>query len=49
MNIITARNLKKIYKVGENRIYALNGVNFSVEEGEFVAVVGSSGVENPHC
>lgn len=43
MNIITARNLKKIYKVGENRIYALNGVNFSVEEGEFVAVVGSSG------
>lgn len=43
MKIITARNLKKIYKVGENRIYALNGVNFSVEEGEFVAVVGSSG------
>lgn len=43
MNILQAKDLTKIYGSGENTVHALDGVNFSVEKGEFVAVVGTSG------
>ena len=32
-----------IYRMGENNVYALNGVDFTVKEGEFVAIAGASG------
>lgn len=41
--VIRVRNLYKIYKVGTNRVRALNGVDFNVYEGEFCAIVGTSG------
>ena len=40
---LQASNLTKIYGSGENEVHALDGVNFSVEKGEFVAIVGTSG------
>ena len=43
MKILQVENLIKIYGSGENEVHALDGVNFSVEKGEFVAVVGTSG------
>lgn len=43
MEILQAKDLKKIYGSGENAVHALDGVNFTVEKGEFVAVVGTSG------
>ena len=43
MKILITEDLKKIYGNKENEVYALNGVNFSVEEGEFVSIVGTSG------
>lgn len=43
MEILQANNLKKIYGSGENAVHALDGVNLSVEKGEFVAIVGTSG------
>ena len=43
MNILQAKNLKKIYGSGENAVHALDGVSLSVEKGEFVAIVGTSG------
>lgn len=43
MKILQASNLTKIYGSGENEVHALDGVNFSVEKGEFVAIVGTSG------
>ena len=43
MNILQANDLTKIYGSGENAVHALDGVNFSVKKGEFVAVVGTSG------
>ena len=43
MNILTTENLKKIYETPSGKIYALDGVSVSVSEGEFIAVVGSSG------
>lgn len=41
--VIEVKNLYKIYKVGTNRVHALNGVDFKVYEGEFCAIVGTSG------
>ena len=43
MNIIITKNLRKIYRMGENNVYALNGVDFTVKEGEFVAIAGAPG------
>ena len=43
MNIIITKNLRKIYRMGENNVYALNVVDFTVKEGEFVAIAGASG------
>ncbi len=43
MTILETQNLKKIYGSGEMEVHALDGVDFRVEKGEFVAVVGTSG------
>jgi putative ABC transport system ATP-binding protein len=43
MNILETKNLTKMYGSGHNAVHALNGVNLTVEKGEFLAVVGTSG------
>ena len=43
MEILRVDNLKKVYGKGENAVHALDGVSFSVEQGEFVAIIGPSG------
>ena len=43
MEILKVENLTKIYGKGENEVVALDDVTFSVEKGEFVAIVGASG------
>ena len=43
MEILRNENLKKYYGEGETCIKALDGVNFTVEKGEFVSIVGTSG------
>lgn len=43
MSILQTSNLKKIYGSGDTAVHALNGVSFSVDKGEFVAIVGTSG------
>ncbi len=43
MEILRVENLTKIYGKGENEVRALDDVSFSVEKGEFVAVIGPSG------
>lgn len=41
--LISVKDLYKIYTVGTNKVYALNGVSFDIFKGEFVAIVGTSG------
>ena len=45
MAILEVKNLKKIYttRFGGNQVQALSNLNFSVEEGEYVAIMGESG------
>lgn len=41
--IIHLKNIRKIYKVGVERIHALNGVDLNIHDNEFVAIMGASG------
>lgn len=43
MELLRVENLTKIYGKGENEVRALDGVSFTVEKGEHVAIVGPSG------
>ncbi|MGI6254020.1 MAG: ABC transporter ATP-binding protein [Acutalibacter sp.] len=45
MALLHVNDLKKVYttRLGGNKVQALNGVSFDVEEGEFVAIMGESG------
>lgn len=43
MEILRAKNLIKIYGTGNNAVHALDGVDLSINKGEFVAIVGTSG------
>ena len=43
MTILKAENLKKYYPLGNTVVKALDGVNLSVEKGEFLSIVGKSG------
>ena len=43
MEILRVESLTKVYGKGENEVRALDGVSFSVNKGEFIAVIGPSG------
>ena len=43
MQIIKVENLKKVYGKGENEVKALHGISFTVNKGEFIAIIGPSG------
>ena len=42
-NLIEIKDMMKIYNPGENEVRALDGINLTVEQGEFVAIIGQSG------
>ena len=42
-HLIELKDIYKIYPMGEETVHALDGVNITIDQGEFVAIVGSSG------
>ena len=49
MSLIEVKNAVKIYQMGEEKFYALNDISFSIEKGEFVAIMGTSGSGKSTC
>lgn len=43
MEILSCKDVTKVYKSKEQEVHALNGVSFSVDQGEFVVILGASG------
>lgn len=43
MEILKCENVRKVYGSGDNQVIALDQINFSVEKGEFIAIIGASG------
>ena len=43
MDAIRVTNLKKSFKVGKESVEVLKNISFTVEKGEFVSIMGSSG------
>ncbi len=41
--MIEIKDVKKVYRIGANALHALNGVSFTIDEGEFCCIVGRSG------
>ena len=41
--LLSIKNITKVYNIGDNRLDILRGINLTVEEGEFVAIMGPSG------
>ena len=47
--LIEFRNIYKLYQMGDETVHALDGVSFSIQRGEFVAIVGQSGSGKSTC
>ena len=41
--VIELQNIKRNFQVGDETVHALRGVSFSIQEGEFVTIMGTSG------
>lgn len=41
--VISIENIKRNFQVGDETVHALRGISFSIEEGEFVTIMGTSG------
>ena len=45
--IVELRDVTKVYPMAAGDVYALNHITFTVQNGEFIAIMGPSGSENP--
>lgn len=49
MEIIRCEGLSKIYQAGENKVFALDNVDLTIEQGSFTAITGPAAVASLLC
>ena len=49
MSILETKDLRKVYGTGDTAVRALDGVDLTIEHGEFVAMWGPPAPESPPC
>jgi len=49
MELVTVRDLNKVYSMGDQEVHAMRDVSFGVERGEFVSIMGASGSGKSTC
>lgn len=47
--IIRMENVTKLYEMSESVVHALRGISFSIDQGEFVSIMGPSGSGKSTC
>ncbi len=47
--VITMKDVKRVYEMGDSKVYALRGISFSIAQGEFVTIMGPSGSGKSTC
>ena len=48
-NIISIKGLKKVYRMGQERVYALNGIDLEVKKAKYAVFMALQGLENLPC
>ena len=48
-HLVELKDIYKIYHVGDSEVHALDGISLTIDKGEFVAIVGSSGSGKSTC
>ena len=48
-HLIEIRDLRKTYTIGDEPVHALDGVSLSIDNGEFVAIMGASEIGRASC
>ena len=48
-NIVSMKNVQKVFSVGEVLVHALRGISFDIQEGEFISILGPSGSGKSTC
>ena len=49
MSLINVKDIRKVYRVDEEKIVALGRINLRIEQGEICCILGTSVRENPRC